>query len=116
MLTRDGSGQFGVEAVVNGQSLPFLIDTGADRVALTVESARAAGLYVDPTGFQEVAVGASGPVRGAHITLARLDVAGRSLEQVDALVLEGLGTNLLGQSVLGQLGAVEMHGDQMVLR
>lgn len=115
-LTRDGTGQFHVEASVNGQPLPFLIDTGADQVALTIDSARQAGLYIDPTGFGPVAVGASGPVRGTRVTLGRLEVAGRTLERVDALVLEGLGTNLLGQSVLGRLGAVEMRGDTMVLR
>ena len=32
------------------------------------------------------------------------------------MVLEGLQTNLLGQSALAQLGGVEMRGDQMVLR
>lgn len=115
-LTRDGTGQFHVEASVNGQPLPFLIDTGADQVALTIDSARMAGLYIDPTGFGPVAVGASGPIRGTRVTLGRLEVVGRTLEGVDALVLEGLGTNLLGQSVLGRLGAVEMRGDTMVLR
>lgn len=115
-LTRDGSGQFHLDAAVNGQSLPFLIDTGADQVALTIESARQAGLYVDPTGFEPVAVGASGPIRGVQVTIGRIEVAGRTLEGVDALVLDGLGTNLLGQSVLRQLDAVEMRGDTMVLR
>ena len=55
-------------------------------------------------------------MRGTRVTLGRLEVAGRTLEGVDALVLEGLGTNLLGQSVLGRLGAVEMRGGTMVLR
>ena len=115
-LKRDGSGQFHVAVSVNGQALPFLIDTGADQVALTIDSARQAGLYIDPTGFEQVAVGASGPIRGARVTLGRLEVAGRTLEGVDALVLDGLGSNLLGQSVLARLGGVEMRGDTMVLR
>ena len=116
MLARDGSGQFHVDITLNGQSIPFLVDTGADSVALTIESARQAGFYVDPTGFETVAVGASGPVRGSRITIAHLEVAGRTLENVDGMVLEGLGTNLLGQNVLGRLGAVELSGDTMRIR
>ncbi len=115
-LARDGSGRFQVDVAVNGQTLPFLVDTGADQVALTVEAARRAGLYVDPTAFEPVAISASGTVRGQRVKLDRIDIGGRRLEGVDALVLEGLGTNLLGQSVLGRLGGVEMRGDSMVLR
>lgn len=115
-ISRDGSGHFSLYVTANGQQLPFLVDTGADKVALTVESARAIGLYVDPTGFEPVAMGAGGPVRGQHVTIDRLEIGNRSLSGVDAMVLEGLGTNLLGQSALAQLGGVEMRGDRMVLR
>ena len=115
-ISRDSSGHFSLYVTANGQQLPFLVDTGADKVALTVDSARAIGLYVDPTGFEPVAMGAGGPVRGQHVTIDRLEIGNRSLTGVDAMVLEGLGTNLLGQSALAQLGGVEMRGDRMVLR
>lgn len=115
-LDRGPSGHFQTQATVNGQPMSFVVDTGADMVALTIEDARRAGLYVDPTSFTVVAEGASGPVRGKAFTLDRVEVAGRTIEHVRAAVLEGLGQNLLGQSVLGQLGGVEMRGDKMVLR
>ena len=115
-ISRDSSGHFSLYVTANGQQLPFLVDTGADKVALTIESARAIGLYVDPTGFEPVAMGAGGPVRGQQVTIDRLEIGNRSLSGVDAMVLEGLGTNLLGQSALAQLGGVEMRGDRMVLR
>ena len=38
------------------------------------------------------------------------------LTQVPAVVVRGLGVNLLGQSVLGKLGKVELQGDEMVIR
>ena len=115
-LDRSSNGHFYTQASVNGQSLPFVVDTGASSVALTVESARQIGLYVDPSSFKTVGQGASGDTRGMFVTLDRVEVAGRTVEHVDAVVLEGLGTNLLGQSVLTRLGGVQMSGDKMVLR
>lgn len=115
-LDRDPSGHFRTEAAVNGQTLPFVVDTGADIVALTIDDARRIGIYVDPTSFTVIAEGASGPVRGKEIILDRVEIAGRRIENVRGAVLEGLGRNLLGQSVLTKLGEVEMKGDKMVLR
>ena len=115
-IDRDGSGQFRLDATVNGQQMPFLVDTGADKVALTIDSARSLGLYVDPSSFEPVAMGAGGAVRGQRVTLDRLEVGGHALSGVDALVLDGLGTNLLGQSALAQLGGVELRGNEMVVR
>ena len=116
VLNRSPSGHFETDASVNGQSLPFVVDTGADVVALTIDDARRAGLYVDPTTFKVIAEGASGPVRGQAIMLDRIEVNGHIVEHVRGAVLEGLGQNLLGQSVLTQLGGIEMTGDKMVLR
>ncbi len=116
LLLRDSSGQFRLDLSVNGQQLPFLVDTGADMVTLTIDSARAVGLHVDPQSFTEVAMGAGGPVKGARIVIDRIEIGGRALTGVDGLVLDGLQTNLLGQSALSQLGGVDLRGDQMVLR
>ena len=116
ILERGPGGHFYTDASVNGSSIPFVVDTGATTVALTVDSARAAGLYVDPTSFTVVGSGASGATRGKLVKLDRIEVAGRTVENVDAVVLEGLAVNLLGQSVLTRLGSVEMRGDKMVLR
>ena len=116
VIGRDYAGHFSLSATVNGQQVPFLVDTGADKVTLTVDTARSLGLYVDEAAFEPVAMGAGGPVRGQRITLDRIEIGTRSLSGVDAMVLEGLQTNLLGQSALSQLGGVELRGDQMVLR
>ena len=116
VIGRDYAGHFNLDVTVNGHQVPFLVDTGADTVSLTVETARSVGLYVDENAFETVAMGAGGPVRGTRLTIDRLEIGARSLTGVDAMVLEGLGTNLLGQSALSQLGGVEMRGDEMVLR
>jgi aspartyl protease family protein len=115
VLDRDGSGQFHLSADVDGQPVEFLVDTGADIVALTVEEAERLGLEVDPESFAPVGQTASGVGNGQVVSLDRLEVAGSEFRDVDAGVMEGLGTNLLGQSILRQLCGVTLEGDQMVI-
>ncbi|MFM5930900.1 MAG: TIGR02281 family clan AA aspartic protease [Novosphingobium sp.] len=114
-IPRDSSGQFHVKARVNGSEERFLVDTGADVVALTVSSAEAAGLPVDPTAFQPLMRTASGEGHGAMFKVDDLEVAGRHFRDADVVVMEGLETNLLGQSVLRKLGRIELKGDRMVI-
>jgi aspartyl protease family protein len=115
-ITRSANGHFYVDARVNAQPVRFLIDTGATGVALTVDDARRAGIAVSPGTFEIVGTGASGPVRGQRVTLERIDIDGKSVSNLQAAVVEGLETSLLGQSYLSQLASVEMSGDSMVLR
>ena len=114
-LDRGSSGQFHVDAAVNGQSIPFLIDTGADLVAITIDDARRLGLNIDPSQFQPVGTGAGGALQGQPVMINELSIGGRSLTNVQAVVIDGLGTNLLGQSVLREFGKVELSGDTMVI-
>ncbi len=114
-IDRDAGGQFRVAAMVNDQPLRLLIDTGADGLALTEADARALGLAPDPSGYSQVATTASGPGYGAHIHISRLEVGGRDLGGTDAVVIRGLGTSLLGQSMLRRLGTVSLSGDRMFI-
>ena len=116
MLRRDSSGQFRLDAGVNGNSVNFLVDTGADMVALTEEEAANLGLNMSPDDFQPVMQTASGVGYGAQVTLDEVEVGGTTLHNVNAVVVRDLSVNLLGQSVLRQLGAVELKGDTMVIR
>ncbi|MCA1661625.1 MAG: TIGR02281 family clan AA aspartic protease [Novosphingobium sp.] len=116
VLTRGGGGQFHLTAQVDGQDTEFLVDTGADMVALTVEEAERLGFSVDPSQFVPLTRTASGTGYGAVIRLGTLEVAGGEFREVEAMVLDGLPVNLLGQSVLSQLGQVSLEGDRMVIR
>ena len=115
LLQRDSSGQFHLEASVNGTPVEFLVDTGADVVALTEQEALNLGLNVSEGDFQPVMKTASGVGYGAQIKLDELEVAGERLREVDAVVVKGLAVNLLGQSALRKLGSVQLKGDSMII-
>ena len=115
-LQRRRDGHFYIDGLVNGAETRFLIDTGASHIALTIDDAKRLGLDVSPADFDYVAQGAGGPVRGQVVTLDRVSIGGRVVANADAMVIEGLHVSLLGQSVLTQLGTVEMSGDRMILR
>ena len=116
MLKRDGSGQFRIAAQVNNVEATFLIDTGADLIALTETEAQNAGLNVPESAFKPVMQTASGIGYGAFVKLDTLEVAGTTLRDVEAVVVKDLSVNLLGQTALRQMGGIELKGDTMVIR
>lgn len=114
-LARNGSGQFSLKGSVNGSEVDFLVDTGADLVALTEAEAGAIGILPSDEEFQPTVQTASGTGYGAPVMLDEIEIAGQRLQNVEAMVVKGLSTNLLGQSALRQLGSVQLQGDSMVI-
>jgi len=115
VLDRGPSGQFHVSAAINGTPTRLLVDTGADTVALTIADAQAAGIDVNPNGFQPILRTASGQGWGTLVTLDRVELGNTELRNVGAVVVKDLGVSLLGQSVLARMGRVELRGDRMVI-
>lgn len=115
-LTRQSNGHFFAKALVNGQSVDFLIDTGASGVALTEADARRIGIPLDPANYGVIGSGASGEVRGQFVTLGSVSLDGKRVEQIPGAVLEGSEVSLLGQSFLSRMGHIEIVGDRMVIR
>lgn len=115
-LERAPNGHFYAEANVNGQPVRLLVDTGATCVALTVADAQRIGVAFSPNEFTVVGTGASGPLRGAQVTLDRVEVDGKEVRNVRGMVVEGLTVSLLGQTYLSRIASVQMNGDTMTLR
>lgn len=115
VIERDSSGQFHIQARVNGEDTEFLVDTGADIVALTVEDAERLGIRVAADDFRPIMQTASGEGNAAVVRIDRLELGDDEFRDVDAVVAEGLPVNLLGQSVLRRFGKVELQGDRMVI-
>ena len=114
-IRRDSSGQFHIEGQVNGEDVRFLVDTGADVVALTIDDASRMGIDADPSSFEPIMQTASGTANGIRVNIERLAVAGGEYENVESVVVEGLSVNLLGQSALRQMGKVELQGDRLLI-
>jgi aspartyl protease family protein len=115
-LKKRGNGHFYVHGMVNGQLVEFLVDTGASGIALTVADARRVGILVDRRSWTVIGTGASGAVRGQINRLDSVEVEGRTVTNLDAMVANGLTISLLGQDFMKRLASVTMTGDTMVLR
>jgi aspartyl protease family protein len=108
----DRSGQFIVEAMVNGAKMRFLVDTGAYVVVLTPEDARAAGLTLATLRYSEKLNTAHGTARGAHATLREIRVNQLTVDEVPAVVVEEEGSlpiSLLGMSFLKRLNGYSIR-------
>lgn len=115
-LTRHANGHFYADVDVNGTAVEFMIDTGATGIALTAEDARRAGVALDMAASAYVGEGAGGALTGQRVTLDRVKLGSRASSQVQAVVIDGASTNLLGQSFLSSFQEVNVRGDVMTLR
>lgn len=116
VIERSERGHFAAVAEVNGMPVRFIVDTGADIVALSEEDAMRAHVPFDRARYEVVGRGAAGPVRGARVTIDAIDLDGKRATGVAAVVLEGASMSLLGHSYLRELRSVSIEGDRMVLR
>ena len=114
-IERDSRGQFHLEVDAGGETVTFLVDTGADLVALTEDDAERLGIRPDPSEYRPMLRTASGTGMGAPVQIARLTIGGRDLDDVDAVVVPELPVSLLGQSALRRLGSVTLRGDRLTI-
>jgi aspartyl protease family protein len=117
VLQREPDGHFYVDAVVNGTTIRFMVDTGASSVALSQADAQRAGMYFTANDFNEVGRGAGGDIALRPVTFDRIAVGNIEAKDVRGVVIGGdADMSLLGQSFLSTLGGVSIKGDTMVLR
>ena len=115
-IRRHADGLFYVEAQANGQSVRFVVDTGATVVVLNRADAEKLGVPFEglaARGSMRTA-GGNSDMRWAKID--RLDLAGKRIEKINAAVVDGgLPVSLMGQNALEQLGTVTLRGDTMTI-
>ena len=115
-LWADSSGMFKAQGSINGQSVEFLVDTGASTIAMNAQQAKRFGLNTSSGQVVQVAT-ASGIETGHKINLNRVKVGEIELFGVDAIVMPGAfpAEILLGMSFLERL-EMERSGKKMLLR
>ncbi len=108
-------GLFYVEALVNGTPVRFVVDTGATMVVLTADDAAAVSQGSDTGGRIKVQT-ASGTTAMRTVKLREVAIAGRTVKNIDAAVMnDNLPVSLLGQNLLSQLDSVTMKGSRLEL-
>ncbi len=114
---RSSDGHFRMNAVVNGQAMRFLVDTGASSVVLN--QADAARLDFDPAKLDYTTefTTANGITRGAPIRLDQIRIGPLRFDDVPASVNQGeLQESLLGMRLLERLSKIEISADTLTIR
>lgn len=113
-LAADPRGHFVVDGAVNGNSMRFLVDTGASLIALPASDAVRLGLDYRK-GARGSAKTAAGVVAVYRVHLDTVRIGGIELAAVEAMVIEkGLDIALLGMSFLNRV-EMQREGQTMTL-
>ncbi len=115
-LFADTGGFFYTDGSINGVTVKFLVDTGANSIAMNSRTAKRIGLDYKRHGHRALASTAGGVVPMYGLTLNEVKVGGITLHNVEAGVIEGSHPVdvLLGMSFLGRLNMTR-HGNKMEL-
>jgi aspartyl protease family protein len=117
-VARGQSGEFALQAKINGIAAAMVVDTGATSVVLTYETAKAVGLPLELLEYNVDVETAGGHTKAARLTLDRLAIGKLVERSVPALVVPRgqMKTNLLGMSFLDRLESWEVRSDRLMLR
>lgn len=115
-IARGPGGHYWVTGTIDGQTVPFLVDTGATSVAMSEPQARRLGIDYRVRGQPLHVNTASGSARAWKLRLDRVEVGGVAVLGVDAVVLEGNAPAeaLLGMSFLNQVYWREEQGQLLL--
>jgi len=104
-ISRNIVGMYTTVGSINGQTVSFLVDTGATRVAINAAEARRLGIDYRVVGTPINVTTASGVERAWGVNLNTVKVGELELRNVGGVVLEGEqpAKALLGMSYLGRL-------------
>ncbi|MCK5002375.1 MAG: TIGR02281 family clan AA aspartic protease [Gammaproteobacteria bacterium] len=110
-------GMFMSVGSINGQSVRFLVDTGATTVAMNTTQARRLGVRYKIEGKLATASTASGFVKAYRVRLKTVSLGKIKRRNIEAMVIDGQhpGPILLGMSFLGDL-KVEKAGNALTLK
>ncbi|HDZ57933.1 MAG TPA: TIGR02281 family clan AA aspartic protease [Pseudomonas xinjiangensis] len=105
VIPKGAGGHYRISGSINGQGVPFMLDTGATSVAMNSNQARRLGIDYKVVGTRVSATTASGQVSAYKVRLDRVKVGDIELTNIEGLVLDGgFPTEvLLGMSYLSRV-------------
>ena len=113
-MARDG--HFWATVRLNGTERRMLVDSGATVTALSVATARAAGVDADATLVPLLMKTANGTVRADAATLDRLELGGIEARMLKVVISPGLGdTDVLGMNFLSELQSWRVEDRTLIL-
>jgi aspartyl protease family protein len=116
VLRAGAHGHFTVDASVNGQTLTFLVDTGASSIYLTPQDAAALGWTPPRLTYSERYHTAAGEVRAAPVTLRSLRIGELEPYDLPASIGEAPSSmSLLGMTFLKRFDSYQVRGDRLIL-
>lgn len=115
-IRKSADGHFWVNARINGNEEPFLVDSGATVTALSVGAARRSG--VEPGGgYPMILNTANGLISADRAKAETLIVGTVRRDDMPVVVAGEFGdTNVLGMNFLSSLSSWGVEGDWLVLR
>lgn len=110
-------GHFRVLAVLEGEPLEFVVDTGATDLTLSPGDAGRLGFRKAQLHFDRAYQSANGVILGAPVRIRELRIGQQSLYDLDAVVVDApLEVSLLGMSFLRRLESYAVEDGRLILR
>lgn len=102
---------------INGQSVRFLVDTGATSIAMNTTQARRLGVRYATEGKLATVSTASGFVKAYRVRLKTVSLGKIKRHNIEAMIIDGEhpGPILLGMSFLGNL-KIEKAGNALTIK
>lgn len=115
-ISKGAAGHYWVTGSVNGNSVPFMVDTGATTIAMNAAQARRLGLDFKNTGTPVMVNTASGTEQAWRVYLNSVKLGAIEVLGVDAMVLDSEFPRdaLLGMSFLSRVSWREEQGALIV--
>ena len=115
-IRQSADGHFWVDAKVNAEPVRFLIDSGATTTAMTLATARKAGINISDSPFPVILSTANGSVQAQRGTIQSLQIGPMLAKDLPVVVAEEFGdSNVIGMNFLSSLRSWRVEGTEMVL-
>ena len=115
-IRKSSDGHFYTSARINGNSIKFLIDTGATKTILSLKDASAAGINISKLVYDSPMRTANGTAYFARYRVENFYWLEKNFEQVTILVTDGkLFRSLLGMDIIEKSETFLISGDLLQL-